>query len=1018
MKQFFTLIFFFYFLSGLQAQSVMQEQKAFYDKYGYTKEADWDKLQEQLTGVKFKKLHNDNTNQRLATCSLNGRRVYGWHPYWNGSTLHNNYKWNLISDLCYFDYTINPSTGANSNTSFAWSTSSAVTAAKNNGVKISFCATLFSSHSTFLTSTTAKNTFTQNCISLLRSRGGNGVNLDFEGVSSTQKANLTAFIQQFCTTMHDSVPGCEISIALYAVDWNGIFDIPNISSYLDLLIIMGYDYYYSGSSNAGPTDPLYGFETGYNYCMSKSISYYLYQGVPASKLLLGVPYYGRQYQTTANTIPAASTGSANSSTVTYRTVRVNSSGNYSNANKSFDYNSYTPYYAFQSSGSWYQCFIDDSMSMRERYDIVNQRSLGGIGIWTLGYDDGYTELWNAINDKLTNCYAQSCTDSLFDMGGPNRNYHDKEIYTYTIAPDVTKNVNIQFSNFEFEAGYDSLWLYDGPSTTSALIGAYSSTNSPGNITSTNHALTIKYKTDGATNKVGYKAYYTCVGGDATPPNTAVTLPAWATANFTANYTDSDVGTGVQYRFYGVDNYTTSDFWRSNKGNGFFNDDFSKATLHSDWASDAGTWSISSGAAYNSDEASSNTNLYVALPQTSNQLLYHWTQTIGGSGTNRRAGVHFMCSVNTGNGRGNSYMIYARVDGGGKLQIYEYTADVMYLNADIVYPFAANTTYDFKVMYNKLTGKISVWVNNVFAGSWTDATPITSGNYLCFRSGNCTMSIDNVEVLKSRTGTSNMITVGAATTNDIQFENPMPSTPSGKVKSIVIDGADLISSIVSATINIDYSAPSMNAVRDGLGTSDINYFYFPGSISANWNAATEPSSNITNYYFAVGLTPGDSNIINWTNNGTSRSVTANVPKMRKGITYYFTVKALNSLGMMSPPMNSNGQRLVYAKTVSETTDTIIPNKKTDINTETSISVYPNPAKQQLTINYSLTETTWVLIDIFDLSGKKVAQVINKQLQDAGNYEEIYLLPDDLPSGNYLLTLQFGNKIKVVKFSVLK
>ncbi len=281
-----------------------------------------------------------------------------------------------------------------------------------------------------------------------------------------------------------------------------------------------------------------------------------------------------------------------------------------------------------------------------------------------------------------------------------------------------------------------------------------------------------------------------------------------------------------------------------------------------------------------------------------------------------------------------------------------------------------------------------------------------------------MNIDNVEVLKSRTGTSNTITVGAAPTNDIQFENPTPSIPAGKVKSIVADGADLISSMASATINIDYTSPAMNAVRDGLGSNDINYFYFPGSLSANWNAATEPSSNITNYYFAVGLTPGDSNIINWTNNATSRSVTVNVPKMRKGITYYFTVKAINSLGMMSTPMNSNGQRLIYAKTESETTDTIIPNKKTDINTETTISVYPNPAKQQLTINYSLTETTWVLIDIFDLSGKKVAQVINKQQQDAGNYEIKYNLPSALPSGNYLMTLQYGNKIKAVKIAVTK
>ncbi len=148
MKKFFTSILFFIFFITLNAQSVLQEQKEFYNKYNFTKESDWDKLQEQLTGTKFKILpKQNNSNTRTSSCSLNGRRVYGWHPYWNGSTVHNNYQWNLLSDLCYFDYTVNPTTGANSNASFAWSTSSAVTAAKANGVKISFCATLFSSHS-------------------------------------------------------------------------------------------------------------------------------------------------------------------------------------------------------------------------------------------------------------------------------------------------------------------------------------------------------------------------------------------------------------------------------------------------------------------------------------------------------------------------------------------------------------------------------------------------------------------------------------------------------------------------------------------------------------------------------------------------------------------------------------------------------------------------------------------------------------------------------------------------------
>ncbi|MBL2951458.1 hypothetical protein ELO23_30375, partial [Klebsiella pneumoniae] len=77
--------------------------------------------------------------------------------------------------------------------------------------------------------------------------------------------------------------------------------------------IMGYDYYYSGSATAGPEAPLYNFQTSYNYTLAKSITYYVKQGATPSKLLLGLPYYGREWETAANTAPSSTTGGFTSS---------------------------------------------------------------------------------------------------------------------------------------------------------------------------------------------------------------------------------------------------------------------------------------------------------------------------------------------------------------------------------------------------------------------------------------------------------------------------------------------------------------------------------------------------------------------------------------------------------------------------------------------------------------------------------------------------------------------------------
>jgi len=261
-----------FFVSAGQNSSSVQEQKQHFSNYSFTKESDWDNLRNTNDHI----LPASTARQAVtnaSNCTLSNKRVFGWHPYWNGST-YTNYQWNLLSDFCYFDYTVNASTGANSNSSFVWSTSAAVTAAISNGVNAHFCASLFSSHSTFLGSSSAMQTFINNTISMLNSRGGKGVNIDFEGMVAADKAPFTAFIQNLSTQLKAANPNYEVSIALYSVDWSAVFDIPNLKNYVDLFIIMGYDYYYGGSATAGPEAPLYNFETTYNYTLTKSITYY------------------------------------------------------------------------------------------------------------------------------------------------------------------------------------------------------------------------------------------------------------------------------------------------------------------------------------------------------------------------------------------------------------------------------------------------------------------------------------------------------------------------------------------------------------------------------------------------------------------------------------------------------------------------------------------------------------------------------------------------------------------------
>lgn len=491
--------FFLCVASQIPHKSIMQEQSEHYSAFHYSEDSSWDSLNNTI------KPESKISNYSQA-CTLT-KKVFGWHPYWSG-TLYTAYDWMMLSDFCYFDYAVSPTTGQNTNASFAWTTSAAVTAAKANGKKIHICATLFASHATFWATPAAQTTFINNMVSLLTSRGGHGVNIDFEGMGSADKTPFKNFMVNLKNALVAANPNYELSMALYAVDWSSSFDIPNLNPIVNSFIIMGYDYYYSGSTTAGPEAPLYNFQTSYNYTLTKSITYYLKLGVTPSKLLLGLPYYGREWETVSNLAPSATTGMF-TTTRTYSYIK-NNSATYSLSNKKWESNCYNPFFVYTSAGKFRQCWTDDVYSMGRKFDMVKQRGIGGIGIWALGYDNGYNDYWQLIKDKFSTCEIKPCTDSLFDMGGPTRNYYDNENYTYSIAPNGINKVQLQFKYFGTEQGYDSLFIYNGSSIAASLIGAYTGTNSPGTVTSTGTVITIRFKSDVGIVNTGFKIIYSCV----------------------------------------------------------------------------------------------------------------------------------------------------------------------------------------------------------------------------------------------------------------------------------------------------------------------------------------------------------------------------------------------------------------------------------------------------------------------------------------------------------------------------
>jgi PKD repeat protein len=81
-----------------------------------------------------------------------------------------------------------------------------------------------------------------------------------------------------------------------------------------------------------------------------------------------------------------------------------------------------------------------------------------------------------------------------------------------------------------------------------------------------------------------------------------------------------------------------------------------------------------------------------------------------------------------------------------------------------------------------------------------------------------------------------------------------------------------------------------------------------------------------------------------------------------------------------------------------------------------SVYPNPAADNFTIDYSLSSSSSVVINLYDMLGNRIKQVENSK-QAMGEHT-ISVNTATLPEGIYLLQINSGNIVSNKKISVIK
>lgn len=207
-------------------------------------------------------------------------------------------------------------------------------------------------------------------------------------------------------------------------------------------------------------------------------------------------------------------------------------------------------YSGSSSGSGGHAFVCDGFDATNKFHFNWGWSGSGNGFYAVSALNPLGEDFNSgcsaiINiEPLTTGYPTYCTGTktatttegtIEDGSGPIANYGNNADCSWLISPnDSIESIVLTFNDFATSTG-DVVTVYDGPTTSSPVLGTFSGTTLPSAVTSTQGKMLVRFTSDGATNEKGWSAKYATTVAKFCANTTTLTAPSGSFTDGSGSY---------------------------------------------------------------------------------------------------------------------------------------------------------------------------------------------------------------------------------------------------------------------------------------------------------------------------------------------------------------------------------------------------------------------------------------------------------------------------------------------------
>jgi hypothetical protein len=322
---------------------------------------------------------------------LRSHEIFGFAPYWTLSE-SSGFDLSQISTIDYFSIGVNPD-GSLDESGPGWNgyqsqdLASLITRAHAAGDRVVLTVSDFdqSSLDALTSSATAPATLAQTLIAAIQAKNLDGANFDFEGQGDGDQVGLTNLVTQVSAAIHHVNPNYQVTMDTYsssAGDPNGFYNISALAPAVNAFFVMAYQL--NLQSGVSSTSPL----TSTAFSEKTAIAQYA-AIVPASKVILGLPYFGIDWPTSDGTLIAQATGPA--TTVSDSQVLASGHPVY------WDATTQTGWTSYEVGTQWHETFFEVPASLYDAAQLASASGLGGMGIWALGMDGNDPAMTAAIS---------------------------------------------------------------------------------------------------------------------------------------------------------------------------------------------------------------------------------------------------------------------------------------------------------------------------------------------------------------------------------------------------------------------------------------------------------------------------------------------------------------------------------------------------------------------------------------------------------------------------------------------